>query len=317
MPELDAAASQLLTAYVAELGLAIESLQGWWQALAAHSSRSQLRLRWPAGIASHPRVLAIYRDYHRRFSELALARPGGPTLRFDDDAAWGCPAELADLLPIAPERLLIDRLQIEAPELHTRMSPLVMSPVGLELEPRPSFVGLDMISMSTGSGLARAFGFEHRHGVERGVERLLGAAADLRTTSARVTRLADASEFHRLAHQAYTHALEQALIESERSWLRELEAREARGLTRDEAHADLFMTSPCGPVGHPRVLGVIQAYWVLCEQINVALGTHDRSVGPERLLLGWLDDGRHQTWVEILSAMPYWPIGLDSHGQWA
>ncbi|MFV8754387.1 hypothetical protein ACNOYE_27895 [Nannocystaceae bacterium ST9] len=312
MPELDAAVSELLAAYVGELGPALDSLRDWWRALERAHTPEALELRWPAGVASHPRVLAIYRDHHRRFTAHAQRRPEGPPLRFDDDAAWGCPAT-SELIPIPAERLLVDRLQIEAPELHASMSRLVMPPIGIAPEPRPSFRGLDVIAIEPGQ--ARVFAFEHRHGVERGLDRLLGAGSDLRAGSPRSPTIAEASEFHRLAHHAYVRALEQALLESERAWLRELDVREARGLARDEALAELYLTTPCGPVAHPRVLGVIQAYWVLCEEIDGVLPHHER-VGPERVLLAWLADGRHTTWVDVLTAMPYWPIGLDAKGGW-
>jgi hypothetical protein len=69
---------------------------------------------------------------------------------------------------------------------------------------------------------------------------------------------------------------------------------------------------------------VIQAYWALCHEINHALVDKKRHVAPESLLLGWLRDSsgngsgdrRRNSWVEILSALPYWPVGLDADGRW-
>jgi hypothetical protein len=289
MPELSPAVSQLYRAYVDELGAAIDSLRPWWQQLENHHSRPQLRLRWPAGIGSHPRVLALYREHHRHFTALTERRVSGPEPRFDDDAAWGSEAEPEDteLIPIPPERLLVDRLQIEAPSLFAVMVPLILQPIGTPLEPRPSLRALEVLEVDPRR--ARGFHFEHRHGVQRGIDRLLGAAADLRAAPIRELALADASEFHRLAHHAYARELERAFAEVERVWTPGMH--------------------PCGPVSHPRVIGVIQAYWILCEEINtVFAGATERWVGPEQLLLGWLLDGHHETWVEILSAMPYWPI---------
>lgn len=42
----------------------------------------------------------------------------------------------------------------------------------------------------------------------------------------------------------------------------------------------------------------------------------EMSVPSEVLLLHWLLDGRHDSWIEALTCMPYWPIGLDGEGNW-
>jgi hypothetical protein len=316
MLDLDRPVAELYLAYATELGQAIAQLQPWWARLEAIHDRKQLRLRWPAGVASHPRVLAIYRDYHRRLGEACQVLPSGAPPRFDDDAAWGSEAEAAphSLIPIAAERLLIDRLQVEAPELYAKVIYLVMSPVGVAPQPKPSLRSLEVLEPDPRR--AQAFHFEGRHGTARGIDRLLGAAADLRVEPIEPLKLADASEFHRLAHHAYLRDLERALVEAERWWTEQLGHREARGLSAEQAVADCYEAHPVGPVSHPRVLGVIQAYWVLCEEINAILRSTERRIAPEQLLLDWLRDGHRDSWVEVLVAMPYWPIGLDEQGRW-
>jgi hypothetical protein len=309
-------------AYVGELAAALDQLSPWWQQLVTVHGRKRLKLRWPAGIASHPRVLAIYRRHHWRLTNLRPAPRSGPPPRFDDDDAWGSEVEPkpAMLIPPAPELVLIDRLHVEAPQLHAHVVYLLLSPIGEPPRPRPSMQTLqdlpDLRAIEPGIHKPRAFDFAHRHDVARGLERLLGAAADLRSRPLRELPLAEADDTHRLAHAAYVHALELALIEAERSWARELAHREARGSTREQALDDLYLRHRAGPVGHPRVLGVIQAYWALCHEINHALVDHARHVAPEHLLLGWLRDGRRDSWVEILSALPYWPVGVDADGRW-
>lgn len=325
MPDLDnepleGPVAQVYAQYVAELGRALEQLGPWWARLEAQHQRAQLRLRWPAGVASHPRVLAIYREHHQRIVDASKPIALGPPPRFDDDAAWGSEAEAAphSLIPIAPMRVLIDRLQIEAPELYATMIHLVMSPVGEELQPRPRLEALEVIELD--HRRPQAFHFEGRHGTARGLERLLGAAVDLRGELLAPVRLAEASEFHRLAHQAYLRDLERALVEAERWWTAQLDAREDRGLSGEAALADCYAAHPIGPASHPRVLGVIQAYWVLCEEINGILRSTGRAVerlvAPEQLLLDWLRDGHRDSWVDALTALPYWPIGLDADGRW-
>ena len=78
-----------------------------------------------------------------------------------------------------------------------------------------------------------------------------------------------------------------------------------------------WQTLPFGPVGHPRILGVIQAYWALCHELNAMLTDASQRVAPEAMLLGWLRDGTRETWVEVLSAMPYWPVAIDREGNWS
>lgn len=314
-PELDPAYG--FDAYVRELGVAIEQVGSWWQQLVTTHGRKRLALRWPAGIASHPRVLAVYRHHYRRMaSSSPPPRPGAPP-RFDDDGAWGSEAEPkpAMLIPPKPEMLLIDRLHVEAPQLHARMVYLLMPPIGEPPQPRPTMQSLRVAAPELNT--PRAFDFPHRHDVARGLDRLLGAGEDLRPRAAnRPLSLEDADEAHRLAHAAYLRDLERALVEAERAWVRELAHREARGSTREQALDDLYLHRRVGPVGHPRVLGVIQAYWVLCHEINHALVDHKRHAAPEQLLLGWMRDGRRESWVAILSALPYWPLGQDSDGRW-
>jgi hypothetical protein len=317
MLDLERAIADEYYGYVTDLGRAIEQLQPWWQRLESIHERAQLRRRWPAGIASHPRVLAIVRDYHARFEIAAKTLPPGPPPRFDDDTAWGSESEAAprSLIPVAPARLLIDRLQIEAPELYEKLVFLVMLPIGTPPQPKPSLRSLQVIEPDPRR--AQAFSFAGQHGTARGVARLLGAASDVRVEPVAAIGLREASEFHRLAHFAYLRDLERALIEAERWWTAELASREARGLSADEAVADGYRANLVGPVAHPRVLGVIQAYWALCEEINAVLRTTEQPVAPEQLLLDWLRDGHRESWVDTLAAMPYWPIGVDERGRWS
>jgi hypothetical protein len=126
-----------------------------------------------------------------------------------------------------------------------------------------------------------------------------------------------ADDAHKLAFACYRRDLERALGVAERWWASELSRHEARGLSSEHATNDLFAKHPAGLAGHPRVIGVLSAYWALCHEINHALPDHTRHVAPELLLLAWLRDGRHESWVEALTALPYWPIGLEADGSWS
>jgi hypothetical protein len=313
---LEGEVSELYSAYVAELGAAFDQVEPWWEQLRGRHSRKQLRLRWPAGPAAHPRVLAVYREFHDRLTRLRPRLPPGPAPRFDDDEAWGDEAEGEPtlIIPPDPRRLLVDRLQVEAEDLHAKMVYLLMPPVGAPPEPRPTIRGLEVVEPD--AQRARAFRVRHRHGPVRGTQRLICAGFDLRERKYAKLGPHDAGEIHRLAHGSYLRALEQALAEAERWWARELGQREVRGLDADQALDDAYAAHPVGPAGHPRVVGVVQAYWALCHEINAVLTDEQQHVAPEQLLLGWLLDGTRDSWVEILSAMPYWPVGLDAEGAW-
>ncbi|NVB42736.1 hypothetical protein G6O69_33250 [Pseudenhygromyxa sp. WMMC2535] len=325
MLDADEEVAALYEAYVEALREVLAEVEPWWQGLREKAqSAKALRERWPCGVASHPRVLAVYLEHHRNL-ELLLARRRGapvPVASFDDDAAWGIEAEPAPetLIPFEPHELLVDRLQIEAPALFERMLFLLLRPVGDEPDPSPTVDSLGGRAAAAVMGARSArwpqsFMLEHRHGVDRGVARLLAAPGDLRRERLPSTPRATCSEAHAMAHQAYHDALEPALVQAAQWWTQICFAAEDRGLSPEEARAACFERHFAGPAAHPRVVGLIRAYWRLCEDINNLLPAEQR-VDPEQLLLGWLVDEPHESWVEILSAMPYWPVARDGEGRW-
>ncbi|MCA9685169.1 MAG: hypothetical protein KC457_23505 [Myxococcales bacterium] len=326
MLEDDEEVAALYHAWCDDLRATFDEVEPWWQELRARESASALRERWPAGVASHPRVLGAYVEHHRRCERLLAKRRGAPVVAvsFTDDDAWGVAAEPEPrtLLPFVPQQLLIDRLQVEEPALFQKMIHLVLSPVGRGLDPTPSLEGLGMATRSAAAGImgaappkVRSFQLELRHGVDRGVARLLAAAADLAPGAPQSTVRSSSSEAHAMAHFLYHRALEEALSEAELWWTRLLFAAEDRGLSPEEAREHGYRQHFCGPASHPAVIGVIAGYWALCEEINGALAP-EQYVAPAQLLLGWLLDERHESWVAMLSAMPYWPVARDREGRW-
>jgi len=320
--ELDDEHAKLVADYVAALRQAFAALEPWWAKLAARHRRKALRLRWPCGVASHPRVLAIIRAYDRRLAELrAPSTEPGPS--FDDDAAWGSEVELPPeaLIAAPPRRLLRDRLQLEAPELYAELIYLLPWPVGEGQLPEALAAPPRMQALApTGPRLDEPPSFEWggRHGVERGVRRLLGAGIDLRGAGDYATASwADAGEAHRLAFEAYERDLELALATATAWWKAEIAKRRGLGLDADEAVAATWRAHPIGPSCHVAISAVVRGYWALCHEINDALVDGATRIGPELLLLAWLRDGRHPSWVEALSALPYWPVGLDAQGRWS
>ncbi|GEM_PF-1195600 len=320
--EDDPTLAEFHAAYVHDLSDTLAAIDPWWRALGERLGRDTLRLRWPCGRASHPRVQAVYRTHFANFERLLAARRGAPVAqrRFSDDAAWGEEAEPepALLLSPAPHRLLVDLLQVEAPELYLVMIEMLLSPRVELPDPTPTLDGLAAVAARVQwreDWRVESLCIETRHGLERGIERLLKAPDDLRPEPMPSVTQAARPELLEMAHAAYRRALEGALIAAERWWSALLFAAEERGAEAEEAEADCYIRHPFGPVSHPRVTGVIQAYWILCDACNGSLRAAER-VAPEQFLLAWLMNGRHESWVEVLTAMPYWPIGMDARGSW-
>lgn len=316
-PPLEGDYAPLYDEYAAALGAAFVEVEPWWTRVREAQSRRVLRSRWPAGPASHPRVLGVYRSFHARCEALADLSRLGPPPRFDDDAAWGSEAEISPSLLVAPDppRLLIDRLQVEHPDLYAKMSYLLLLPIVQLPEPAPSIEQLGTLELELRP--PQLFEFEGPHMAALGVRRLLGAGIDLRTRSYETLKPSDASVLHRQAFAGYERALEQAFVQAEHWWEQQIIEQQRRGLEREQARTQVWARHPLGPVVHPRVLGVVCAYWALCHEINGVLTDTKQQLAPELMLLAWLRDGRHDSWLDLLCAMPYWPVALDASGRWS
>lgn len=127
--------------------------------------------------------------------------------------------------------------------------------------------------------------------------------------------LDQASEQHQALFAQYLEILEAALELAEDWWARLLEARRDGGLDDEAALEAVYSARPAGPASRPEVVWTIRTHWLECVAINETLPEAQR-VPPEALLLHWLRDGSHDEWVQVLSGMPHWPIGLDADGRW-
>lgn len=156
------------------------------------------------------------------------------------------------------------------------------------------------------------------HNVERGITRLMTAPRDLPATAPYndpPIALADASTDHQELFEQYLEILEQALEISEQWWGRLFDAQRGDGLDEEAAIEAVYSRRPAGPASSPEVVWTIRTHWLECIAINTALPEAQR-IPPEVVLLHWLQDGEHDEWVQVLSGMPHWPIGLDVDGQW-
>lgn len=72
---------------------------------------------------------------------------------------------------------------------------------------------------------------------------------------------------------------------------------------------------PAGPASHPAVVSTVREYWLLCIDKAKMLRLEE-TLPPSAILLGWLIEDGLSDLSDILTAMPYWPIGLDENGNW-
>ncbi|NVJ20715.1 hypothetical protein HUW62_05740 [Myxococcus sp. AM011] len=129
--------------YLEELRPARDEAVRWWDSLIQsegkdpESAYTQVRLRWPAGPASYPRIITIYRKYYlacvvlNEEREAARASPSRPS------AGWGEDDEDDDVPAfVPPVRLLLDGIEPADPELSRFMEAFVFSPMGLDVNGR-------------------------------------------------------------------------------------------------------------------------------------------------------------------------------------
>jgi len=266
----------------------------WWaqletQAVAegATSSEEALRPYLPMGPASHPRVLQVL-----RLHAAAIAVRSGHH-------------------PPAHQRL-VEHLQETDPRLVAFVEELVLFP-----DERP----LPKHSAQPESGLEqpRAFRFELMHPPIWGIRRLTGASRrmpSLQTVARPIATFGEAPlEYQRLFF-AYEHHLEAALSIAEQWWAAAVDTTMARHrIGASQAAALAFDQHFGGPAACPELQWTVHHYWTECVRLNARTDVSCHAP-PESLLLAWLQDDNHRGWLEAVSCLPYWPIGLDGAGRW-
>jgi hypothetical protein len=313
---------EIFSAYVADLRLARDEAIKWWLELKRRvdstpetdPKEALVRPRWPAGPCSHPRVLAVYRQYYlatlaytdwvrnviqARKSARLEGRPVGPDAPGEDYEA-------------TPSEVLLQWLDDEGiNELAEFMTSLVMLPID---DPLP-----DGLPGPNVGALPAQFKFETIHRVPIRIERLMLAPRDLPPSAPwrqPPLALAQASPLHQQLFRDYYRDLENALRIAEKWWGGVIASVQARSAdSHQEAVQKAYERFFAGPASLGVFLGVIHRYWMECVTLNARLVEQAR-VPPEVMLLHWLLDGRHESWVQCITCMPYWPIGLDDKGNW-
>ncbi|MET0210011.1 MAG: hypothetical protein ABW220_13285 [Burkholderiaceae bacterium] len=87
------------------------------------------------------------------------------------------------------------------------------------------------------------------------------------------------------------------------------------GMSREEAVEEAYAQRAAGPASAPEFVWFIRHFWLGADAINRSLPLAER-VAPQDVLLTWLSEAGEEACVELTTAMPYWPLGLDADGQW-
>jgi hypothetical protein len=160
--------------------------------------------------------------------------------------------------------------------------------------------------------------FSTIHNVERGVRRLMSAPRDLPAsapwTNPPITRGA-ASPGHRALFDEYLRFMGDAIGIAEAWWAGKVGETAQSGARWRAAVTEAYALRFAGPASCPEVVWTIRTFWLRCVAANRDVPDVQR-VPPEVFLLYWLLDGQHDEWVQVLTCMPYWPIGLDAQGRW-
>jgi hypothetical protein len=102
---------------------------------------------------------------------------------------------------------------------------------------------------------------------------------------------------------------------AERWWEGLIAAEQTGRRSREEALRAAADKTLGGAATAPQYVWFIRTCWLRCDEINKKLPLKQR-VAPPVLLLKWLIDASEHDYVQLLTCMLYWPIGLDENGQW-
>lgn len=120
--------ADIMSRYVADLAAAHDEVTTWWARLLqdaspagdAAAAEKAVRARWPLGPVSHPRIVAVYRQYFLETEAYNEAKREDPSVGADDDGNYG------------PGSLLLDTLDAHDAELATFMQGFVFTSIGTD-----------------------------------------------------------------------------------------------------------------------------------------------------------------------------------------
>ena len=316
---------QIIADYVVALRAGFADVGVWWNALLEAEAASgrgpadamhRLRMRWPLAEASHPRIIGVFTshfDIAEQENQRILDRDDRPEADFDfrSERAWYDDDEDDENNPDAlmrPADLLLSTLEDVAPDLAPKMQSFLFIPVRIdipwdELRAGPRRADSD----------PKIF-----HNIDMGHKRLMVQPSDVVGRNEPATGLADASTHHNdAAHLFSSYTKDLALVcDTATSWWNDLVERSERECSSEKDAIRLnYERRPAGPASHPFVTSCLRDYWIAFIQHR------SRKPGaelwtPETVMLHDLERAGFAREHKILSAMPYWPIGLDENGNW-
>ncbi|WP_095080760.1 hypothetical protein [Mesorhizobium sophorae] len=160
--------------------------------------------------------------------------------------------------------------------------------------------------------------FKVVHNIENGVRQLLNAPDDLAGQvpgQGKAKPIAEATEQHREIYAEYIANFEVAYKVADNWWQGNVQAFVEEGYDHDEAVDLAFDRRLAGPASAPEVVWFFRNYWLEFDEVNRSLPAADR-VPPQVAMLQWLVDEKYEDYVQLITCMPYWPIGLDENGNW-
>jgi hypothetical protein len=133
---------EIFERYVQDLRPARDEAVRWWQSLldstaADPDATQRLRLRWPCGPTSHPRVIGVYRQYYLECDKVNVEIWKKQANR-NATAGWGEDDEKVGTGQVPPARFLLDNLESVDAELGKFMEILVFSPIGTNVNDEAS-----------------------------------------------------------------------------------------------------------------------------------------------------------------------------------
>jgi hypothetical protein len=137
---MDKRLEDLQASYIEELRAIAPEVETWWQSGIARNvmkghpkgKRLDFDARWPAGKASHPRILAAFRKYFLQAEAINAILydesqdNGGPT----HESSWGVETPPPTREQVLPIELLVEDIEDEAPDLFEFVEGLVFVPIG-------------------------------------------------------------------------------------------------------------------------------------------------------------------------------------------
>ncbi|MFD2055363.1 hypothetical protein ACFSQT_20585 [Mesorhizobium calcicola] len=156
------------------------------------------------------------------------------------------------------------------------------------------------------------------HDTDEGIHRLMNAMFDLgvydgwpRTD----VRLADTDAVYQEYFDGYRMLMHDVCDAADTWWTATIQAQRNRGLDDQAAVKAAFADRLAGAAAYPKVVWMVRFGWLAVAELNKAQRP-DQRVRPETFLLQWMIDEGETEIVRLLACMPYWPIGLDEHGDW-